>query len=63
VQKQQLVHHDNAPAHSSLLIHDFLANMNITVFLSHPTHLTWLWQTFSYFPTEIHFERMTISDD
>jgi hypothetical protein len=32
-------------------------------FLSHPIHLTWLQQTSSISQTEIHFERMTISDD
>jgi hypothetical protein len=32
-------------------------------FLSHPAHQTWLRQTFSYFQTEIHFERATILDD
>jgi hypothetical protein len=26
-----VLHHDNAPAHALLLIHDFLANMNITM--------------------------------
>jgi hypothetical protein len=44
------LHHDTVPSHASLLIRDFLANMNTLCLLSHPTHLTWLRQTFSYFP-------------
>jgi hypothetical protein len=36
------LHHDNAPAHASLLIPGFLANTNTT------THVTWLQQTFSF---------------
>jgi transposase len=28
---EKLLHHDNAPAHASLLIRDFLANMNTAV--------------------------------
>jgi hypothetical protein len=56
------VHHDNAPAHPLLLIHDFWLTQTQLCFLSHPTHLTWLWQTCSYFQTEIHFERTTIQE-
>jgi hypothetical protein len=36
------LHHDNAPAHASLLFHDFLASMNSTVLPQPPyTSLTW----------------------
>jgi hypothetical protein len=40
------LHHDNA----SLVISDFLADVNITVLPHHPTHLTRHQQTFSCFP-------------
>ena len=30
-------HHENAPAHTSLLIHEFLMNHEMTVVPSHPT--------------------------
>jgi hypothetical protein len=37
------LHHDSAPAHAS-------RTQTQLCFLSHPSHLTWLQQTFSYFP-------------
>jgi transposase len=65
VEKQLwFLQHDNAPAHASLLIRDFLANTNTTVFPQPlyspdmaPAHFFFISQT------EIHFERKTISDD
>jgi hypothetical protein len=44
------LHHDNMPPHASLLIHDCLVYMNTTVLPQPSAHLTWFWQTFSYFP-------------
>jgi hypothetical protein len=44
------LHHENAPANASLLIRDFLPKRTQLCFLSHPNHLTWLRQTFSFFP-------------
>jgi hypothetical protein len=44
------LHHDNAPAHASLLIVTFWPTRTQLRFHSHPTHLTRLWQTFCYFP-------------
>jgi hypothetical protein len=44
------LHNDNAPARASPLIRDFWPTRTQLCFLSHPTHLTWLLQTFSYFP-------------
>ncbi|KAJ4433029.1 hypothetical protein ANN_15286 [Periplaneta americana] len=39
------LHHDNAPAHSSQLIHIFLAKHGITMFANLPTLQTWLLAT------------------
>jgi hypothetical protein len=51
VEKQlRFLHHDNAPAHVSLLIHDFLANMNTTV-LPQPSHSPNLTPAVFLFPT------------
>jgi hypothetical protein len=52
------LHHDNAPAHASLLIRDFLANTNTTV-LPQPPCSHGLAPTDSFF----HFERTTISEE
>jgi len=41
--------HDNAPAHRSVSVKDFLAQNNVTT-LQHPlTLLTWLQLTFTFF--------------
>jgi len=36
-----LLHHDNAPAHTSLVVREFLTKNNVTLFPTLPTHLTW----------------------
>jgi hypothetical protein len=37
-----VLHHDNAPAHSSFIVRNFLAENEMTVFPSHPTLQIWL---------------------
>ena len=36
-----LLHHDNAPAHTSLIVREFPTKNNVTLFPTLPTHLTW----------------------
>jgi histone-lysine N-methyltransferase SETMAR len=56
-------HHDNALAHASLPISDFLANMKTTVLPQPPYSPNLAPPDFLISQTEIHFERTTISDD
>jgi hypothetical protein len=51
------------PAHALLLICDFLANTNITVLPQPPYSPDLAPADFLISQTEIHFERMTISDE
>jgi hypothetical protein len=44
------LHHDNAPAHASLPIRNFLATMNTTVLPQPPYSPDLVQQTYSYFP-------------
>jgi hypothetical protein len=44
------LHHDNPPAHASLLIHELLANTNITVLPQTPYSPDLALADFSYFP-------------
>jgi hypothetical protein len=57
------LHHKNVPAHASLLIHDFLANMNASV-LPQPPYSPDVTpaDVFLFHKTKIHFERTMISD-
>jgi len=36
-----LLHHDNAPAHTSLVVREFSTQNNMTTVPTLPTHLTW----------------------
>jgi hypothetical protein len=58
------VHHDIAPAHTSLLIRDFLSNTNTTVLPQPPCSFDLAPADFFLISQiEIHFETTTISDD
>jgi hypothetical protein len=44
------LHHVNAPAHTSVVVRQFLTSKNITVIFHRPVRLTLPPVTFSYFP-------------
>jgi hypothetical protein len=56
-----MLHHDNAPAHTSLFIREFLAKHETTVIPQPP--YSWLLRTFFVPRVEIHPEGSPISDD
>jgi transposase len=62
--KTWMLHHDKAPAHTSLLVHEFLAKHEMTV-IPQPPYSPDLGPitSFSLPEFEIHSERSPISDD
>jgi hypothetical protein len=59
-----MLHHDNTPAHTSLLIHEFLTKHETTLFPQLPYSPDLAPADFFFVPeVEIHSDRSPISDD
>jgi len=55
-----MLHHDNAPAHSSLLIRQFLAKIKLSMILRNLIHSMWMWTALCMgFPRYPHTIRLT----
>jgi hypothetical protein len=53
------LHHDNAPAHTSLIVRQFLTSKNVTVIPHPPIHLTSPLRLFPIPQDEITAERVS----
>jgi hypothetical protein len=47
----RFIYHDNAPAHRSVLVKDFLAENNVTTLVNHPYSLDLAATNFDLFPS------------